>query len=227
MKLVLLRHGESLWNKENKFTGWTDIDLSDKGIEEARQAGIILKQNNFKFDIAFTSILKRAVDTLKYVLIELNENDITVKDSWKLNERHYGALQGLNKEETKTKYGEEKVQEWRRSFLSYPPSLSKSDERYPGNDEKYKDLKEEEIPLSENLKDTMKRVIEYYNSDIKKELLSGKDILIVAHGNSLRALIKYIENVSDDDIMGIEIPTGKPYVYELDEELKILKKYYL
>lgn len=227
MKLVLLRHGESLWNKENKFTGWTDIDLSDKGIEEAHQAGIILKQNNFKFDIAFTSVLKRAVDTLKYVLIELNENDITVKDSWKLNERHYGALQGLNKEETKTKYGEEKVQEWRRSFLSYPPSLSKSDERYPGNDEKYKDLKEEEIPLSENLKDTMKRVIEYYNSDIKKELLSGKDILIVAHGNSLRALIKYIENVSDDDIMGIEIPTGKPYVYELDEELKILKKYYL
>lgn len=226
MKLVLLRHGESVWNKENKFTGWTDVALSEKGKEEAIAAGKLLKENRYTFDIAFCSVLKRAIDTLNLVLTELNL-DIAVKYSYKLNERHYGALQGLNKEETKEKYGEEQVHLWRRSASVRPPELSKEDPRYPGNDMKYRNLNSNELPVTECLLDTMKRTIEYYNSDIKEELLKGKDVLIVAHGNSLRSLIKYFENVSDEDIADIEIPTGKPYVYELDDKLNIVNKYYL
>ncbi len=226
MKLVLLRHGESVWNKENRFTGWTDVDLSEKGILEAQAAGKILRENNYQFDIAFTSVLKRANDTLKYVLEELHTK-LPIKYSYKLNERHYGALQGLNKDEMKQKYGEEQVQLWRRSADVRPPELSLDDKRYPKFDPKYKDLSDEELPRAENLFDTLKRVVEYYESDIKPELLKGKDVLIVAHGNSLRALIKYLENISDEDIMNVEIPTGKPYVYELDSNLKILNKFYL
>lgn len=227
LKLVLIRHGQSIWNLENRFTGWTDVDLSQKGIDEAIYAGDILKKNNFSFDIAYTSVLKRANDTLKYVLKELGQENILVKYSWKLNERHYGALQGLNKLETAQKYGEEQVHLWRRSIDVRPPALDKSDVRYPGNDVKYKDIDTSELPVSENLQDTLKRVVEYYNSDIKKDLLANKKVIIVAHGNSLRALVKYLDNVSDSDIMNIEIPTGKPLVYELDNNLKPIKHYYL
>ena len=226
MRLVLLRHGESVWNKENRFTGWTDVELSEKGREEAQQAGELLRNNNFVFDIAYTSVLKRANQTLAIVLSELGTT-LPIEYSWKLNERHYGALQGLNKDETRIKYGEDKVQEWRRSFKVYPPALTKDDKRYPGHDEKYRDLTESELPLSESLEATMKRVLEYYNDYIEKDLLLGKNLLIVAHGNSLRSLIKYLEAISDEEIMKIEIPTGKPYVYELDNNLQIISKYYL
>ncbi len=226
MKLVLLRHGESVWNKENRFTGWTDVELSEKGIEEAKTAGKTLKQNNFTFDIAFTSVLKRANDTLKYVLDALNQ-DIPIKYSYKLNERHYGALQGLNKDEMKLKYGEKQVQLWRRSADVRPPALDLNDKRHPKYDSKYQDIPIDKLPCTEHLLDTLKRVTEYYESDIKPELINGKDVLIVAHGNSLRALIKYLENISNDDIMKLEIPTGKPYVYELDNNLNIINKYYL
>lgn len=227
MKLVLLRHGESIWNKENKFTGWTDVELSDKGIEEAKQAGLLIKNSNIVFDMAYTSVLKRSIDTLSYVLEKLDIKDIPIKYSWKLNERHYGALQGLNKDEIKLKYGEDKVKEWRRSFSSQPPALSINDERYPGNDKKYKDLSANELPLTESLKDTMVRVIDYYENEIKPRLLENKNILVVAHGNSLRALIKYLENISDENISNLEIPTGKPYIYEFSKDLKIQNKYYL
>lgn len=226
MKLVLLRHGQSLWNKENKFTGWTDIDLSEQGIKEAKEAGKLLKQNNFTFDIAFTSVLKRAINTLNYALKEMDQ-DVPIKYSYKLNERHYGALQGLNKDETKKKYGEEQVHIWRRSADVRPPKLEITDPRFPGNDEKYKDIPKDKLPTTENLLDTIDRVVEYYNEEIKPELLKNKNVIISAHGNSLRALIKYLENISDEEIMNLEIPTGKPYVYELDDNLNILKKYYL
>ncbi len=226
MKLVLLRHGESVWNKENRFTGWTDVELSEKGIKEAKTAGKTLKQNNFTFDIAFTSVLKRANDTLTYVLDELKQ-DIPIKYSYKLNERHYGALQGLNKDEMKLKYGEKQVQLWRRSADVRPPALELNDKRHPKYDPKYQDIPVDKLPCTEHLLDTLKRVTEYYESDIKPELINGKDVLIVAHGNSLRALIKYLENISNDDIMKLEIPTGRPYVYELDNNLKITNKYYL
>lgn len=226
MKLVLLRHGQSIWNKENKFTGWTDVDLSEQGIEEAKEAGKILKQNNITFDIAFTSVLKRANKTLNYALEEMGE-DIPIKYSYKLNERHYGALQGLNKDETRQKYGDEQVHIWRRSADVRPPALEQTDPRFPGNDEKYKDIPKEKLPTTENLFDTINRVVEYYNEEIKQELQNGKNVIISAHGNSLRALIKYLENISDEAIMNVEIPTGKPYVYELDENLNIIKKYYL
>ncbi len=226
MKLVLLRHGQSVWNKENKFTGWTDVELSEKGIEEAKEAGKTLKQNDITFDIAFTSVLKRAVDTLNYALEEMNLN-IPIKYSYKLNERHYGALQGLNKDETRKKYGDEQVHIWRRSADVRPPALEINDPRFPGNDEKYKDIPKEELPTTENLLDTIKRVVEYYNEEIKPELKQGKNVIISAHGNSLRALIKHLENISDEEIMNVEIPTGKPYVYELDEDLNITNKYYL
>jgi len=226
MKLVLLRHGQSIWNKENKFTGWTDVELSEKGIEEAKEAGELLKQNNIKLDIAFTSVLKRANDTLNYVLEEMNLN-IPIKYSYKLNERHYGALQGLNKDETRKKYGDEQVHIWRRSAYVSPPKLEIADPRFPGNDEKYKNIPKEQLPTSENLLDTIDRVVEYYNAEIKPELLQNKNVIISAHGNSLRALIKYLENISDEEIMNIEIPTGKPYIYELDDNLNIIKKNYL
>ncbi|MBP3461871.1 MAG: 2,3-diphosphoglycerate-dependent phosphoglycerate mutase [Bacilli bacterium] len=227
IKLVLVRHGESVWNLENKFTGWTDVELSSNGIKEAKEAGILLKENGFTFDIAFTSLLKRAIDTLDIILSEMNFNNIEIKKSWKLNERHYGALQGLNKDETRKKYGEEQVKLWRRSASVRPPSLTKEDSRYPGNDIKYKDLTEEELPLTENLNDTIKRVIDYFNSDIKKELLNNKKVIIVAHGNSLRSLIKYLDNMSDDEVINLEIETGKPICYELNDDLVPIKHYYI
>lgn len=227
IKLVLVRHGQSVWNLENKFTGWTDVELSEKGVEEAKEAGIALKVNGFHFDLAFTSALKRAQDTLKYILQEMNEEDIEIKESWRLNERHYGALQGLNKDETKQKYGEEQVLLWRRSTDVRPPELDVTDSRYPGNDEKYKELTPEELPKTENLIDTIKRVLEYWNSDIKPEIENGKNVIIVAHGNSLRGLIKYLDNISDEDIIKLELQTGNPICYELDENLKPIKHYYV
>ena len=198
IKLVLVRHGQSVWNLENKFTGWTDVELSEQGIKEAKEAGKILKEQGFHFDLAFTSVLKRAENTLDYILKEMGEENIEIKRSWKLNERHYGALQGLNKDETKEKYGEKQVLLWRRSTDVRPPELEETDERYPGNDPKYKDLTKEELPKTENLVDTIKRVLEYWNSDIKPELENGKRIIIAAHGNSLRGLIKYLDNISDE-----------------------------
>lgn len=227
IKLVLVRHGQSMWNLENRFTGWTDVELSENGIKEAKEAGRVLKQKGFLFDIAFTSVLKRAKDTLTYILKEMGEENIQVKKSWKLNERHYGALQGLNKDETKKKYGEEQVLLWRRSVDVRPPELDKSDPRYPGNDPKYKELKPEELPKTENLIDTIKRVIDYWNKDIEKELRKGKNVIIVAHGNSLRGLIKYLDNMTDDEIMKLEIQTGNPICYELDDNLKPIRHYYL
>ena len=226
-KLVIVRHGQSEWNLENKFTGWTDVGLSEKGIEEAKSAGILLKKLDYTFDIAFTSVLKRANDTLYYILDELNEKNIPIKYSYKLNERHYGALQGLNKDETKEKYGEEQVKLWRRSADVRPPELTKDDERYPGNDEKYKDLTEGELPLTENLIDTIKRVTEYWESDIAPTINDGKNVIIVAHGNSLRGLIKYLDNLSNEEVIKLEIDTGRPICYELDDNLKPIKHYYI
>lgn len=227
MKLVLVRHGQSVWNLENRFTGWTDVELSNNGIKEAKEAGKLLKENEFTFDVAYTSVLKRANETLNIILKELGEENIPIHYSWKLNERHYGALQGLNKDDTRKKYGDEQVKIWRRSAFVRPPLLNEEDDRYPGMDDKYKDLKKIELPLGECLMDTLKRVIDYYETEIKKSLLSGQNVIIAAHGNSLRALIKYLEDISDDDIMNVEIPTGKPYVYELDDNLNIINKYYL
>ena len=227
IKLVLVRHGQSVWNLENKFTGWTDVELSEKGVKEAKEAGVALKENGFHFDLAFTSALKRAQDTLKYILQEMNEEDIEIKESWRLNERHYGALQGLNKDETKQKYGEEQVLLWRRSTDVRPPELDVTDSRYPGNDEKYKGLTPEELPKTENLIDTIKRVLEYWNSEIKPEIENGKNVIIVAHGNSLRGLIKYLDDISDEDIIKLELQTGNPICYELDENLKPIKHYYV
>ena len=227
MKLILVRHGQSLWNLENRFTGWTDVGLSEQGVREAKEAGIILKKYGFTFDMAYTSVLKRANDTLYYILDELGERDIPIKYSWRLNERHYGALQGLNKDETRKKYGEEQVHLWRRSASVRPPELTIDDERYPGHDPKYHDLKENELPKTENLLDTIERVIEYWNSDIKKDLLANKKIIIVAHGNSLRGLIKYLDNLTDEEVVSLEIETGKPICYELDKNLVPIKHYYV
>ena len=227
IKLVLVRHGQSMWNLENRFTGWTDVELSEQGIKEAKEAGKVLKEKGFSFDVAYTSVLKRANDTLGYILEELGEQDIPVKKSWRLNERHYGALQGLNKDETREKYGEEQVLLWRRSTDVRPPALSKDDERYPGNDPKYSDLKENELPTTENLIDTIERVMEYWNSDIKKDLETGKRVIIAAHGNSLRGLIKYLDNMTDEEIIKLELQTGNPICYELDDNLKPIRHYYL
>ena len=227
IKLVLVRHGQSMWNLENRFTGWTDVELSEQGIKEAKEAGKVLKEKGFNFDVAYTSVLKRANDTLKYILEELGEENIPVKKSWRLNERHYGALQGLNKDETKEKYGAEQVLLWRRSTDVRPPELSKDDKRYPGNDPKYSDLKENELPTTENLIDTIKRVMEYWNSDIKKDLEAGKRVIIAAHGNSLRGLIKYIDNMTDEEIIKLENQTGNTICYELDDNLKPIRHYYL
>ena len=227
IKLTLVRHGESIWNKENRFTGWTDVDLSQQGINEAINAGKVLKENNFTFDIAYTSLLIRAQNTLKYILRELNEENIPIYKTYKLNERHYGALQGFNKDETRKKYGEEQVRLWRRSVDALPPALTIDDPRYPGNDAKYKNIKLKCLPLTENLNDTIKRTVEYYNEEIKNKLLENKKVIIVAHGNSLRALVKYLDNVSDEEIMNIEIPTGVPLIYELDDNLNVIRHYYL
>ena len=227
IKLVLVRHGQSIWNLENRFTGWTDVPLSDQGVKEAQEAGMVLKEKGFTFDLAFTSVLKRAEDTLDYILKEMDLSNIEIRHSWRLNERHYGALQGLNKDETKKKYGEEQVKLWRRSADVRPPALTKEDERYPGHDPKYKDLTEEELPTTENLIDTIHRVITYWNSDIKQELEQGKQVIIVAHGNSLRGLMKYLDNMSDEEVMNLEIETGNPICYELNDDLTPIRHYYL
>lgn len=226
-KIVLLRHGESAWNKENRFTGWTDVNLTSKGEEEARNAGVLMKEAGFQFDIAFTSVLTRAVRTLWLALQEMNLVWIPVINSWRLNERHYGALQGLNKAETAKKYGDEQVHIWRRSYDTQPPALTPDDERYPGHDRRYKDLTDKEIPLTECLKDTVARFLPYWHETIVPVVKSGKRVLIVAHGNSLRALVKYLDNVSEQDIVELNIPTGIPLVYELDDNLKPIKSYYL
>jgi 2,3-bisphosphoglycerate-dependent phosphoglycerate mutase len=225
--LVLLRHGESIWNKENRFTGWTDVDLSEKGIREAKQAGKVLKKEGYSFDVAFTSVLKRAIRTLWIVQDEMNLMWLPVNLSWRLNERHYGALQGLNKAAIAAKYGEEQVLKWRRSYDIRPPALEKTDERSPGNDPRYKDLDNKDIPLTECLKDTVERFLPYWNEVIVPLIRSGKRVIISAHGNSIRALVKYVDDVSDVDIVGINIPTGIPLIYELDESLKPIKNYYL
>ena len=226
-KIVFLRHGESVWNKENRFTGWTDVELSERGIEESHNSGKILKDLGYKFDIAYTSLLKRAILTLWIVLEEMDLMWIPVIRSWRLNERHYGALQGLFKSKTAQEKGEDQVFIWRRSFDIPPPPLEKSDERYPGIDPKYKDLKPEDIPATECLKDTIERVMPYWNSEVIPAIKAGKNILIAAHGNSLRAIVKHLDNISDEKIPHLNIPTGFPLVYELDEELKPIKHYYL
>lgn len=226
-KLVLLRHGESTWNKENRFTGWTDVDLSEKGLVEAKSAGEVLHKEGFTFDIAYTSVLKRAIRTLWFTLDGLDLMWIPVIRHWCLNERHYGALQGLNKAETAQKFGEDQVKIWRRSYDTPPPSLEITDERYPGKDPRYADLSKNELPLTECLKDTVDRFVPYWENTIAPMVKSGKKVLIVAHGNSLRALVKYLDTVSDEDIIGLNIPTGIPLVYELDEDLKPIKHYYL
>ena len=226
-KLVLIRHGESTWNQENRFTGWTDVDLTDQGREEARQAGRLLKGQGFRFDVAYVSVLKRAIRTLWTVLDEMDLMWLPVHNSWRLNERHYGALQGLNKSETAAQFGEDQVKVWRRSYDIPPPPLETSDPRFPGNDPRYAGMSAEELPKTECLKDTVARFLPYWHQTLAPAVKSGKKVLVVAHGNSIRAIVKYLDDVSDDDIIGINIPTGVPLVYELDADLKPLKHYYL
>ncbi|MGQ3683831.1 MAG: 2,3-diphosphoglycerate-dependent phosphoglycerate mutase [Candidatus Loosdrechtia sp.] len=226
-KLVLLRHGESIWNKENRFTGWTDVDISEQGRIEAQQAGKVLKENAHIFDIAYTSVLKRAIRTLWIVLDELDQMWIPVERSWRLNERHYGALQGLNKAETAKQFGDDKVLLWRRSYDIRPPALEKTDERYPGRDPRYRELKDSELPLTECLRDTVNRFLPYWESTIAPAIKAGKNVIIVAHGNSLRALVKHLDRISDKDIISLNIPTGIPLVYELDGQLQPIRSYYL
>jgi 2,3-bisphosphoglycerate-dependent phosphoglycerate mutase len=225
--VVLLRHGESVWNKENRFTGWTDVDLSAKGVAEAIKAGELLRDAGFVFDLAHTSVLKRAIRTLWLALEQLDLMWIPVTHSWRLNERHYGALQGLNKAETAAKFGDEQVLAWRRSYDVPPPALAQNDTRYPGSDPRYRGLATSQIPFTECLKDTVTRVLPYWNQSIAPEIRAGKRVLITAHGNSLRALVKYLDKVSDQDIVGLNIPTGVPLVYELDDVLKPIRHYYL
>ena len=222
MKLVLIRHGESQWNLENRFTGWKDVDLSPKGMEEAKAAGKALKEMGLVFDVAYTSYLKRAIKTLNFVLEEMDELYIPVNKSWRLNERHYGALQGLNKAETAKKYGDEQVHIWRRSFDIAPPSIHETSEYYPKSDRRYADLADKDIPLGESLKDTIARVLPYWHSDISKSLEEGKNVIVAAHGNSLRALIKYLLNISDEEILNLNLTTGKPLVFEIDKDLKVV-----
>ncbi|MDR3112720.1 MAG: 2,3-diphosphoglycerate-dependent phosphoglycerate mutase [Elusimicrobiota bacterium] len=226
-KIVLIRHGESIWNMENRFTGWTDVDLSEKGKEEALKAGEILKKEGFSFDLAYTSVLKRAIKTLWSVLSELDLVWIPVIKSWKLNERHYGSLQGLNKSETAQKYGDEQVKIWRRSYDIAPLPLQETDDRYPGKDLRYAAIDKDGLPLSECLKDTVARVVPYWENEIAPQIKSGRKIIIAAHGNSLRALVKFLDNISDENIINLNIPTAMPLVYELDSDLKPNKNYYL
>lgn len=226
-KLVLLRHGESIWNKENRFTGWTDVDLTSQGQDEARSAGRLLQENGFIFDIAYTSVLKRAIRTLWITLDQMDQMWVPINLTWRLNERHYGALQGLNKAETATRYGEKQVLLWRRSYDIQPPALTAEDERFPGFDPRYNNMSKEDIPLTESLKDTVTRFLPYWNQSIAPQVRAGQRAIIVAHGNSLRALIKYLDNISDQDILNYNIPTGIPLVYELDEDLKPVRSYYL
>ena len=226
-RLVLLRHGESIWNQENRFTGWYDVDLAEKGMNEAREAGRLLKQEGFVFDIAYTSVLKRAIRTLWLALDQMDLMWIPVTNSWRLNERHYGALQGLNKAETAAKFGDEQVLVWRRSYDIPPPALDKGDSRYPGQDPRYADLSAQELPVTECLKDTVARFLPYWHDTIAPQVKAGKRVIITAHGNSLRALVKYLDNVSDQDIVGLNIPTGIALIYELEDDLKPIRSYYL
>ncbi|AWS50955.1 MULTISPECIES: 2,3-diphosphoglycerate-dependent phosphoglycerate mutase [Providencia] len=226
-KLVLVRHGESEWNKENRFTGWTDVELSDKGREEAKIAGQLLKDEGFVFDFAYTSVLKRAIHTLWNILDQVEQSWLPVEKSWKLNERHYGALQGLDKSETAAKYGDEQVKLWRRGFAITPPDLTKDDERFPGHDPRYAKLSENELPVTESLATTIERVVPYWEEVIKPRVTSGEKVIIAAHGNSLRALVKHLDNLSEDEILELNIPTAVPMVYEFDENMKPIKRYYL
>lgn len=226
-KVVLLRHGESIWNKENLFTGWTDVDLSETGVEEAHTAAKLLKEEGYRFDLAFTSVLKRAIRTLWIVMDDMDLMWIPVIRHWRLNERMYGALQGLNKAQTAEKYGDEQVHLWRRSYDVPPPVLEKDDERYPGHDTRYADMDEKDVPLTECLKDVVNRFQPYWDDVISGEIKAGKKVIVAAHGNSLRALVKYLDDVPDDVIPGLNIPTGVPLIYELDAHLKPIKHYYL
>lgn len=226
-KLVLIRHGESVWNKENRFTGWTDVDLSEKGRAEAREAGRLLLAGGFTFDVAHVSVLKRAIRTLWIVLDEMDLMWLPIENYWRLNERHYGGLQGLNKSETAAKFGEAQVKIWRRAYDTPPPPLEKSDPRWPGHDPRYAKLKPEELPLTECLKDTVSRFLPYWHETLAPAIKSGQRVLVAAHGNSIRAMVKYLDNVSDADIVELNIPTGIPLVYELDDNLKPIKHYYL
>ena len=226
-KLLLIRHGESVWNKENRFTGWKDVDLSEKGRTEAKAAGELLKAEGFEFDLAYTSVLKRAIRTLNIILDEMDLMWLPVIKNWRLNERHYGNLQGLNKSETAAKYGDEQVHIWRRSYDIPPPPMDESDERNPRNDRRYNDLSDAEIPLTQCLKDTVARFLPYWENEIAPKIKEGKSLIIAAHGNSLRALVKHLDGIADEEIVKLNIPTGVPLVYELDENLKPIKSYYL
>jgi 2,3-bisphosphoglycerate-dependent phosphoglycerate mutase len=226
-KLVLLRHGESTWNKENRFTGWHDVDLTERGREEAAEAGRLLKEGGYVFDIAFTSVLKRAIKTLGLALDVLDQLWIPVTKSWKLNERHYGALQGLNKAETTAKHGEAQVMIWRRSYDVPPPALTRDDPRHPSRDPRYKGLRPSDLPLTESLKDTVARFLPYWHDTIAPAIRSGQRVVVAAHGNSLRALVMYLDNIDEQTIVALNIPTGIPLVYELDDDLKALRHYYL
>ncbi|SRR5690554_300163 len=226
-RLVLIRHGQSAWNLENRFTGWVDVDLSDKGREEAKAAGELLKAHGYRFDCAFTSVLKRAIRTCWTILDQLDQMWIPVTKSWRLNERHYGALTGLNKAETAEKYGDEQVHIWRRSYDTPPPALDADDERHPRFDPRYQNLSADQLPATESLAITLERVLPYWNSDIVPALKASEQVLVAAHGNSLRALIKHLDQLSDDEIVKVEIPTGDPLVYELDDDLNVLRSYYL
>jgi len=225
--LVLLRHGESTWNKENRFTGWTDVDLSATGLDEAHEAGRLLREESFLFDVAHTSVLKRAIRTLWIALDELDQMWCPVRNSWRLNERHYGALQGLNKAEMAVQFGEAQVKLWRRSYDVPPPALAEDDERFPGRDPRYADLADADVPRAESLKDTVARFLPYWESAIAPDLRAGKRVLVAAHGNSLRALVKYLDGISDEEIVGLNIPTGVPLVYDLDDALRPLASRYL
>lgn len=227
MKLVLVRHGESEWNKLNLFTGWTDVDLSEKGHEEAAQGGRTLKEEGYDFDVAYTSYLKRAIHTLNHILDEMDRNWIPVYKAWQLNERHYGALQGLNKAETAAKYGDEQVKIWRRSYDVTPPELEPTDERAPQNQDMFRDVDPKNLPLTESLEITVARAVPFFNEVIKPDMQAGKRVIIAAHGNSLRALVKYFDNMTNEEILGVNIPTGVPLVYEFDDEFNVIKKYYL
>jgi len=226
-KVVLIRHGESTWNQENRFTGWTDVDLNAKGLGEAKAAGQLLKKEGYSFDRSFVSVLKRALRTNWMILDELDELWIPVERSWRLNERHYGSLQGLNKAETAAKFGDDQVLIWRRSYDVPPPVLEKSDERFPGHDPRYRNVPESELPLTECLKDTVDRVLPYWHSEIAPAVKRGEKILVTAHGNTLRALVKYLDNLSEEEVLALNIPTGIPLVYELDDDLKPIRHYYL
>ena len=227
MRLVLLRHGESVWNKENLFTGWTDVDLSDKGREEARAAGRLMREEGLDFDVCYTSFLKRAIHTLNLALEEMDREWLPVVKAWQLNERHYGALQGLNKADTAAKYGEEQVKVWRRSYATPPPELSPEDERNPANQEMFRTVPKECLPLTESLKETVARAVPYFDEEIKPRMLAGERVLIAAHGNSLRALVKVFDGMSEDEIVGVNIPTGVPLVYEFDRDFNVVSKRYL